>query len=348
MAELIRLEHRCDERFKTIDLTIIEDITISWKAKGLHTYLISRPPGWKLWHEDLVKRSTDGKASLRSATDELRASGYLKIEMLAPDEKGRFTGYKWTVAQVPCLLEEQEPAPLLSSPESENQTSDSCPESDYPATGNPATGNRPFSKKQGLISNIGNKKQTTPSDKPKMKKEDLTRLTEKFAKLQGVRPRGKAWLPIQQGMKAMAVHEDYSLDEIEGCMIRMNELGWTWTMATLRRWIAAFAAGKMPDKSGNESGKPLPPEYQKIEDRLRMAHDPTVYDKQPASFLGPNRHWEDYKDAPKRNGNGKQLPPEYQKIEDRLRMAHDPTVYDQGRIGARRQDEDQSQDVDVR
>lgn len=247
MAELIRLEHRCDERFKTIDLTIIEDITISWKAKGLHTYLISRPPGWRLWHEDLVRRSTDGKASLRSATDELKAAGYLKIEMLPSDEKGRFAGYKWTVAQVPCLLNEQQSAPLLDQPESDIQTSDTCPESDIPATDNPATDNQPFSKKQGSIRNTDNKKQTPPSDKPKMKKEDLNRLTEKFAELQNARPRGNAWLPIQQGMKAMVVHEGYSIDEIEGCMVCMDAAGWTWTMATLRRWIAAFAAGVMLD-----------------------------------------------------------------------------------------------------
>ena len=99
------------------------------------------------------------------------------------------------------------------------------------------------------------KEQTLPSDKPKMKKEDLARLTEKFAELQGARPRGKAWLPIQQGMKAMAVHEGYPLEAIEGCMIRMDKLGWTWTMPTLRRWIAAFDAGTMPVKCGNGNGK---------------------------------------------------------------------------------------------
>ena len=52
--------------------------------------------------------------------------------------------------------------------------------------------------------------------------------------------------------------------------------------------------------------------------------------KQPATFLGPDRHWEDWREkrAPSGNGNGATM-----KEEERLTMAHDPSIYDRGRRG---------------
>jgi len=95
-----------------------------------------------------------------------------------------------------------------------------------------------------------------PSDNPKMSKDDLNLLTEKYAELQGARPRGKSWLPIQQGMKQMVVEEAYTVEQVTGCMVRLKDLGWTWTINTIRKWIANYAAGAMPDNysAGLKSG----------------------------------------------------------------------------------------------
>ena len=76
----------------------------------------------------------------------------------------------------------------------------------------------------------------------------------------------------------MVAEEAYTVEQVTGCMDRIVELEWNWTVNTVRKWIADFAAGKMPSKNGDDS-KPLAPEYQKIEDRLAMAHDPSDYDK---------------------------------------------------------------------
>jgi hypothetical protein len=66
-----------DERFKTIKLSCVEDHSLSWKAKGIHTYIISRPPGWKINSNDLKSRSIDGTSSLRSGIKELIEAKYL-------------------------------------------------------------------------------------------------------------------------------------------------------------------------------------------------------------------------------------------------------------------------------
>lgn len=246
MSELIRLEQKLDKNFKTICLEPIENTNLSWRAKGLHTYLISRPPGWKLWYTDLEQRSTDGKAAIGTAVKELQAAGYLKIDRLIGD-KGRVIGSCWTVAQTPRLM------PSDDSPHTD------CPDTDSPDTVCPDTGNPLCSKKDLVLSNTDNKNETTTSDKPrkKMPKEDLTRLTEHFATTRGVRPVGKAWLPIQQGMRAMVVEEAYTVEQVIGCMDRLAANGWTWTMPTLRRWIADFAAGKMPSGNGSSATQGL-------------------------------------------------------------------------------------------
>lgn len=108
-----------------------------------------------------------------------------------------------------------------------------------------------------------------------MAREDLTRLTEHFAELQGVRPRGKAWLPIQQGMRAMVVEEDYAVDEVLGCMDAIAGWGVSWTIATVRRWIAHYAAGAMPEGNG-----------QRKSDLITEGHDPEIYERR---VKGPKR-----------------------------------------------------------
>jgi len=88
-----------------------------------------------------------------------------------------------------------------------------------------------------------------------MPKEDLTKLTEHFAAARGVRPRGDAWLPIQQGMRAMVAKEGYAVEQVIGCMDQCAANGWTWTIATVRRWIADYAAGTMPSGNGDRTSR---------------------------------------------------------------------------------------------
>lgn len=54
----------------------LNDNTLSWKAKGLHSYILSKPDNWKVVIEELVKASTDGKTSTRSAMNELYEKRY--------------------------------------------------------------------------------------------------------------------------------------------------------------------------------------------------------------------------------------------------------------------------------
>lgn len=118
------LRVRKDRNYKTIHLkAVADDDHLSWKAKGLHTYLVSRPDGWKFRHADLVNRASDGKYSVTSGIEELEACGYLRIEHVR--ENGRFAGTVWTVSEVPMTSDEAD-----GGPHPGNQ--DTVPRPDFP------------------------------------------------------------------------------------------------------------------------------------------------------------------------------------------------------------------------
>lgn len=57
---------------------ISNDKNLSWKAKGLWTYIQSKPDGWDFNSERMSEDSTDGKDSTRSGLVELQEAGYLR------------------------------------------------------------------------------------------------------------------------------------------------------------------------------------------------------------------------------------------------------------------------------
>lgn len=70
-------QHRKDN-FTILDNTCIRDDRLSWKAKGVHTYLMSLPDDWKIHISEIVNHSSDGKAALYSAIQMLEEYGYIK------------------------------------------------------------------------------------------------------------------------------------------------------------------------------------------------------------------------------------------------------------------------------
>ena len=102
-ANLIRVEAHKINRYKTIDLQLIESVNdLSWKAKGLWVYLISRPPGWKMHFSDLVNRSKDGRDAVTAGLKELREKGYLAYEYLR-DSQGHWSAAIWIVRETPQI-----------------------------------------------------------------------------------------------------------------------------------------------------------------------------------------------------------------------------------------------------
>lgn len=85
----------------------LHDEKLSWKAKGLHSYLLSLPDDWQIYVEDLKKRSKDGRDSTTSAVNELMKLGYIKRTSSKDEKTGKFKGgYDYEVYEMPIEVNE--------------------------------------------------------------------------------------------------------------------------------------------------------------------------------------------------------------------------------------------------
>jgi len=98
-ATIFRTVKNKDNPFVMIDRRPLLNPAMSWKAKGILTYLMSRPDGWEVSVADLVKHSTDGKASVRAGLQELRDAGHMRYSVSR--DQGRITGWIIEVYEVP-------------------------------------------------------------------------------------------------------------------------------------------------------------------------------------------------------------------------------------------------------
>lgn len=78
----------------------VEDERLSFKAKGIMSYLFSKPDDWVIYQSDVANSSKDGKSSVRTAFNELLELGYLTREVVRK-ENGDFDGYNYTLHEKP-------------------------------------------------------------------------------------------------------------------------------------------------------------------------------------------------------------------------------------------------------
>lgn len=86
--------------FVQIDKLFLSDNKVSFKAKGILAYILSKPDGWTIRVNDLVKRSADGKAAIGSGIDELMLHGYI-FKYQDRKEDGTFGEWVYEVYERP-------------------------------------------------------------------------------------------------------------------------------------------------------------------------------------------------------------------------------------------------------
>lgn len=117
-------------QFSIIDRTAAEDPKLSFKAKGIMFYLLTKPDDWQLRVSDLVKRSTTGRDAVYSGIQELRDAGYITMEIIRVD--GKFKKVRYTVYENPIKIDD---VPDTENPDTEN------PDTENPDTENPEHSN---------------------------------------------------------------------------------------------------------------------------------------------------------------------------------------------------------------
>lgn len=77
-STIFRVKKSHDNPYVMVDRRPVDNPLLSFKSKGILTYLLSRPDGWEVNVPDLVNHSTDGPAAIRSGLKELREAGHIR------------------------------------------------------------------------------------------------------------------------------------------------------------------------------------------------------------------------------------------------------------------------------
>jgi hypothetical protein len=219
-----------------MDQRAVEDDRLSWAARGLLCYLLSRPDDWKVLVHDLRKRGNLGRDGIYRLLRELRTVGYARFLRLR-DRNGRNRGGIYIIREV------------ADSPDPE------LPQTAVPGSANP--GALPTTDL-----NLRRTTTTTPTTTKERSSSESEYHTVEFA----------WWIPdeLQDGAQAIVAELDPAerqivIDEWAGCMaaesIDISPLGYLQALA--RRYrddnfglafadvVAGIRAKPPDDEKGN-------------------------------------------------------------------------------------------------
>lgn len=117
----MRVEKMKRNGFTIINNGVLNNTQLSWKAKGLFAYLCSQSDSWDFYEVEVLKHSTDGRASLRAGLKELEEHGYLK-RYRNRDDKGILRESKWILSEQPMFDFPKLDKPTLDYPTLDNRT----------------------------------------------------------------------------------------------------------------------------------------------------------------------------------------------------------------------------------
>lgn len=117
MSSIVRI--RKNSNFVVMDKTSLNDKRLSWKAKGIMAYMLSKPDDWTFYLDEIATHSTDGMSSFRSGFNELKKLGYIQ-RVQSRDETGKFN-WETIVYEQPVTENPQVDIPQVEKPHMENR-----------------------------------------------------------------------------------------------------------------------------------------------------------------------------------------------------------------------------------
>ena len=232
------------KKFTTVDNTVLNDVELSWKAKGLFVYLWSQADGWDFYESEVVNHSTDGIAGLKTGLKELEARGYLRRERKR-DKKGLLRENEWILSEQPMLEN-----PMLDNPTLENPTLDK-PMLDYPTlenhtltitnnnnTNNNNTNNNNTKETITNYNNNNNNKESVVDDE-EQKQIDFAEVQTAYQL--NLRPRNgiPSKINIELGKYTQELGHKLVIHAIERAVAQIANPSWGYIKAILNSWKKA-------------------------------------------------------------------------------------------------------------
>ena len=116
---IFRVIKNPENPFVMMDKRVLADPKLSYKAKGILAYLLSRPDNWIINISDVVNHSPDGEFAIRTGIKELIIAGYVQRKV---ERNERHQIVRWVIEVY------EQPQPIQPA---ETQT-DQTPPTDFP------------------------------------------------------------------------------------------------------------------------------------------------------------------------------------------------------------------------
>jgi len=151
----LKIFEELSDYYVKIPNELVNDRTISWKAKGLFCHMASKRDTYNFTVGSMATQFPDGKAAIFSALEELKNKGWL-IYTKRANGHGK---YKLTTTLEPKAENQIEAYPESDNrtkdtqPESDNRTKQAKPKSDNPYMGFPIMGNSDGISNNDAVSN---------------------------------------------------------------------------------------------------------------------------------------------------------------------------------------------------
>jgi len=112
---IIKHAKRKQNPFAQIERALLDNADLSWGAKGMLSYLLSKPEKWTVRMTDLERRATDGKYTVKRYMKELIEAGYV-VRQHARGKGGKLAGVEFIVHEHP--VDREQVSPRVDSTES--------------------------------------------------------------------------------------------------------------------------------------------------------------------------------------------------------------------------------------
>ncbi|MCM3708568.1 DnaD domain protein [Cytobacillus firmus] len=235
--------------FVQLDKQYIGNGTLSLKATGLLTYILSRPDGWQIRMKDIQNKFNDGETSVRSAMKELISTGYVN-RYRERTENGTFGDWIYDVYERPEFNPKY-------NPKRENQVLE--PKRDFPDLDNPDLENNSYSNNDFSNNDFSNKEE----------EEEASSLISLFEKLitpsnEAVANQIKSWLKhlpfevIKNEIEYSALRNAKSWMYIDKALTEDKNMGIMDITGLEMKRTEHAAKQRKPKKSNNKAGTRKP------------------------------------------------------------------------------------------
>lgn len=151
-VEITRVPRR--NNFSILPNEAIENTALSWRARGILAFLLSRPDNWQTSAERLAEQGKEGRDAIRVALKELDTAGYLRRTKVQ-GEGGRWS----TIMQV-----FDEPQPTGPDPQESEDSDPLAPTTDFQASADSPTADFQPSVNQSSLTRTETKNSLNESD----------------------------------------------------------------------------------------------------------------------------------------------------------------------------------------